>query len=74
MSQNLQLDAGITIGDMRKMMTLNGSLMAAPVVAGAAALLLQVNPKLTPNLVKAILMYTAQPLANFNHSSRAQAK
>ena len=40
--------------------------MATPVVAGAAALLLQANPTLTPNMVKAILMYTAQPLAGFN--------
>src|SRR6185369_15045890 len=28
--------------------------------------LLQANPKLTPNLVKMILMYTAQPLAGYN--------
>ena len=36
--------------------------MAAPAVAGAAAVLLQANPGLTPPLVKAILQYTAQPL------------
>ena len=47
-------------------MYLSGTSMSAPVVAGAAALLLQVNPNLTPGLVKAILMYTAQPLKNFN--------
>ncbi len=47
-------------------MFLNGTSMATPVVAGAAALLLQANPKLTPNIVKMLLMYTAQPLANFN--------
>src|SRR5213079_1723699 len=40
--------------------------MAAPVVAGAAVLLLQANPGLTPNMVKALLMYTAQPLAGWN--------
>src|SRR5205085_9458808 len=34
--------------------------------AGAAALMLQANPNLTPNLVKALLMYTAQPLAGYN--------
>ena len=48
------------------MMYLSGTSMATPVVAGAAALLLQANPKLTPNMVKTILMYTAQPLAGFN--------
>jgi hypothetical protein len=48
------------------MMYLNGTSMAAPVVSGAAALLLQANPQLTPNLVKAILMYTAQQLPGFN--------
>ena len=40
--------------------------MAAPIVSGAAALLLQANPKLTPNMVKMILMYTAQPIKNAN--------
>ena len=41
--------------------------MATPIVSGAVALILQANPKLTPNMVKMILMYTAQPLAGFNH-------
>jgi serine protease AprX len=50
----------------REMMYLSGTSMATPVVAGAAALMLQANPKLTPNMVKALLMYTAQPLAGFN--------
>lgn len=48
------------------LMRLNGSSMAAPIVAGAAALLLQANPKLTPNMVKMILMFTAQSLAGYN--------
>jgi hypothetical protein len=34
--------------------------MAAPVVSGTVALMLQANPSLTPNLIKAILQYTAQ--------------
>ncbi|HEY0003215.1 MAG TPA: S8 family peptidase, partial [Pyrinomonadaceae bacterium] len=64
--QNPALDAGISQADGRRMMYLNGTSMATPVAAGAAALLLQANPSLTPNLIKAILMYTAQPLAGFN--------
>lgn len=47
-------------------MYLSGTSMAAPVVAGAAMNLVQVNPNLTPNLIKAILMYSAQPLPNAN--------
>ncbi|MFN7928215.1 MAG: S8 family peptidase [Blastocatellia bacterium] len=47
-------------------MYLSGTSMAAPVVSGAVALMLQANPNLTPSLVKAILMYSAQPLKGFN--------
>ena len=38
---------------------LNGTSMAAPVVSGAAALVIQQNPSLTPDQVKARLMKTA---------------
>jgi len=34
--------------------------MSAPVVTGTVALMLQANPSLTPNAVKAILQYTAE--------------
>jgi hypothetical protein len=41
-------------------LSLSGTSMSAPVVAGTVALMLQANPSLTPNAVKAILQYTAQ--------------
>ncbi|MGB7620902.1 MAG: S8 family peptidase [Terriglobia bacterium] len=42
--------------------TLSGTSMATAVVSGTVALMLQAHPGLTPNLVKAILMLTAQDL------------
>ena len=44
----------------------SGTSMAAPVVAGTVALMLQIRPNLTPSLVKAILMYSAQPINGAN--------
>ena len=43
-------------------LSLTGTSMAAPVVTGTVALMLQANPSLTPNGVKAILQYTAQAI------------
>src|ERR1700741_1315066 len=65
-TQTPSLDAGVSGAANRKMMFLSGSSMATPVAAGAAALMLQANPSLTPNLVKVLMMYSAQPLAGFN--------
>jgi serine protease AprX len=42
----------------------SGTSQSAAVVSGAAALLLQQRPGLTPDQVKALLMGTARPLAN----------
>lgn len=69
--ENPGLDANIngptSHGDTHGMMRLSGSSMSTPVVAGAAALLLERNPALNPNLVKAVLEYTSQPLAGFSN-------
>jgi len=50
-------------------LSLTGTSMAAPVVAGTVALMLQANPKLTPNLVKGIIEYTAQ---NYRYDALTQ--
>jgi len=47
-------------------MQMSGTSIAAPVVSGTVALMLQANPGLTPPLVKAMLQYSAEPLARFN--------
>jgi subtilisin family serine protease len=47
-------------------LSLTGTSMAAPVVSGTVALMLQANPALTPNAVKAILQYTAQQYPGYN--------
>jgi serine protease AprX len=41
-------------------LSLTGTSMSAAVVSGAVAVMLQANPALTPNQVKAILQYTAE--------------
>lgn len=41
-------------------LSLTGTSMAAPMVTGTIALMMQANPGLTPNLAKAIVEYTAQ--------------
>ncbi len=55
---------GANSGTQSSYFILNGSSMAAGVVSGAAALLLQAQPNLTPDQVKARLMMTASKSFN----------
>jgi serine protease AprX len=47
-------------------LSLSGTSMATPVVSAIVALMLQANGGLTPNLVKAILQYTAEPQRSYH--------
>ncbi|MEW6323545.1 MAG: S8 family peptidase [Acidobacteriota bacterium] len=48
-------------------LALSGTSMAAPVVSGVVATMIQANPNLTPNLVKAILQFTAEVKSDYNY-------
>src|SRR5262249_52485758 len=61
------LDTGLSSGGDSRMMYLSGTSVSAAITSGAVALLLEANPRLTPNLVKALLMYTAQPLGRIQY-------
>ena len=58
--------SGARATSYRPYLSLSGTSMAAPVVSGTVALMLQANPTLTPNMVKAILQYTSQTYSGYD--------
>ncbi|HEX8686124.1 MAG TPA: S8 family serine peptidase, partial [Pyrinomonadaceae bacterium] len=61
-----QVNAYDDAAQERDFMYLSGTSMSAPLVAGAAALMFEVNPKLTAGMARTLLQYTATPLKGFN--------
>jgi serine protease AprX len=60
-------------GANNKYMRLSGTSMATPIVAGAAALMLQKDPTLTPDIIKARMMKTAwkgYPVNSWGYDSK----
>jgi serine protease AprX len=58
-------DAGISPGNVPFYTTASGTSFSAPQVAGAIALMLEANPRLTPAEVRDILQRTATPLSSY---------
>jgi serine protease AprX len=63
---NLLLPGALEYSWFMPYMSLSGTSMAAPAISGTVALMLQANPNLTPNLVKAILQFTAEVHPTYN--------
>ena len=60
------LQRGTVANPTHPYLSLSGTSMAAPVVTGTVALMLQANPALTPNAVKAILQFTSHAHADYD--------
>ena len=62
------LSSGLIGGlNFKPYLSLSGTSMAAPVVSGTVALMLHANPRLTPNMVKAILQFTSEVYPDYDY-------
>ncbi len=61
-NENYPVKYELRDGSGEHYMVLNGTSMSAPMVSGTLALMYQANPGLTPNMAKAVLMYTAEKM------------
>jgi serine protease AprX len=61
------LSGGLLSVGYKPYLSLSGTSMATPVIAGTVALMLHANPSLTPNMVKAILQYTAEAESEYDY-------
>jgi serine protease AprX len=65
-SKSASLLTGSRPTSYKPYLSLSGTSMAAPIVSGTVALMIQANPSLTPNMAKAILQFTAEQHSNYN--------
>jgi serine protease AprX len=70
MSKAAYLLSGTRATSYTPYLSLSGTSMASPIVAGTVALMMQANPSLTPNMAKAIIQYTAQPYSGYDALSQ----
>jgi len=69
-SKASQLLNGSRSTSYKPYLSLSGTSMAAPMVTGTVALMMEANPSLTPNMVKAILQYTSQRYSSYDALSQ----
>lgn len=63
-------EIAVPVADTSRYIAMDGTSMAAPIVAGICANMIEANPSLSPQQVKDILMQTARPLPGFDRCAQ----